>query len=112
MTVSARFYVSEVTRQAYNPAHLKVTLTAVGRGDKNAQWAEATPSGKIEMTINNEPAASQFAEALGKDVAITFDFVDAAKPGDGHAFRQSELPSGIWGGGEGTCGECSQKHTA
>jgi hypothetical protein len=109
MNVQARFYVSKTTRQAYNPAHLLVELTAVSRGDQNAQWAEATPCGKIEMTINNPEAAAPFEQALGKDVAVTFEFVEILKPEDGHAFRQSVLPEGIYHGGAGTCGDCGGK---
>lgn len=110
--VRARFYVSETKRTAYsNGVGGVVVLNAVSRGDKNAQWASATPSGKVEMTINNPSAFAIFDEALGKDVDITFT-VDTpiVKPGDGHAFRQTELEAGVWGGGPGYCGECSQKH--
>jgi hypothetical protein len=76
MAVQARFYVAQITRNAFNPAQKSVVLHAVGRGEENKTWASATPVGKIEMSINNPKAADWFDERLGKDVAITFE--DAA----------------------------------
>lgn len=73
MSVKARFYISEVTRRAYNPDHVQVTLQAAGRGEENKDWAAATPSGQIQMTINNPAAASFFGDRLGKDVTLTFE---------------------------------------
>lgn len=113
-TVTARFYVSESKKTAYTgDGGGIVKLSAVSRGDKNAQWASATPCGTVEMTINNPAAFKVFDGAVGRDVSITFEVdVPLVKPGDGHEFRQSTLAEGVWGGGEGTCGECSQKHDA
>ena len=71
--VTARFYVSEVTRRAYNPDHVTVKLQAAGRGEQNKAWAAATPSGTIELTINNAAAAAFFGDRLAKDVALTFE---------------------------------------
>ena len=79
MTVSARFYVATITRRAYNPEHALVTLVAAGRGEQNKAWAQATPSGKIELTINNPAAAKWFEEHLAKDVALTFEHIDDAQ---------------------------------
>lgn len=71
--VQARFYVSEVTRYAYNPENLNVVLRAVGRGEENKTWASATPMGEMKLTIGNAAAAKWFEERLGKDVALTFE---------------------------------------
>lgn len=77
MSIAARFYVSEVTRFAYNPDATKVSLQAVARGPENKAWATATPSGAVQLTIQNPVASRWFEERLGKDVAITFE--DAAE---------------------------------
>lgn len=74
--VTARFYVAEVTRRAYNPRHSSVVLQAAGRGEQNKAWAEATPTGQITMTITNESASAFFADRLGKDIAVTFEPLD------------------------------------
>lgn len=76
MAVVARFYVAQITRNAYNPDAAVVTLNAVGRGPENKAWASATPSANLTMTINNGSAGNWFAERLGKDVAITFAEAD------------------------------------
>lgn len=73
MAVAARFYVSEITRRAYNPSHVTVKLQPTTQGEGNREWAAATPSGSMELTINNPSAASFFGDHLGKDLAITFE---------------------------------------
>lgn len=72
MTVTARFYVDEITHRAYNPAHATVKLQAAGRGEQNKAWAQATPSGTIEMSVNNPAAAEFFQAMLGRDLELTF----------------------------------------
>lgn len=72
MSVTARFYVDQVTKRAYNPKHVSVTLRAAGRGDENKAWAQATPTGTIELTINNPDAAAFFEQRLGRDVGLVF----------------------------------------
>jgi hypothetical protein len=72
MGVEARFWVDEITTRAYNPDHVSVTLRAAGRGEGNKSWAQATPTGTIELTITNPAAAEFFKENQGKDVAILF----------------------------------------
>jgi hypothetical protein len=79
MAVTARFYVSEVTHRAYNPAAAQVKLQATTRGDENKGWATATPSGSIDMAIQNPDAAAFFAARLGQDIAITFESIDDAR---------------------------------
>jgi hypothetical protein len=83
MAVQARFYVAESTRYANgqsrpgwaDPAPVgKVVLLPVVRGEANKQWASATPSGKIEMTVHGS-ALPWFEAHLGLEVAITFDDV-------------------------------------
>lgn len=75
MAVQARFYVTDVDYQAYDPQAAKLKLSAVVRGPENAAWAAATPSGTIEMFVSNPDAAQWFRDRqLAKeDIAITFD---------------------------------------
>jgi hypothetical protein len=70
--VEARFFVSGYERRAYDPDATEVTLVAVSRGEHNKNWARATPSGQIKMTIKNESAASWFTGQLGAEIAVTF----------------------------------------
>jgi hypothetical protein len=44
----------------------------VSRGEHNKRWAQATPSGNIKMTIQNEGAAAWFTERLGQEVQVMF----------------------------------------
>jgi len=70
--VEARFFVSGYERRAYDPEATEVTLVAVSRGEHNKNWARATPSGQIKMTIKNASAASWFVGQLGAEIAVTF----------------------------------------
>lgn len=83
MSVIARFYVAEVTKSAYSSLaepQRKVTLRAATRGEENKSWAQATPSGTIELLINNGPAGLWFEENLGGDITITFAVAEEAPP--------------------------------
>lgn len=82
-TVTARFYVREVTRYSGQrqagyaaPAPqvaVKLSPVSGSRGKANEAWASATPSGEITLTVGNPAAAAWFDSMLGKDVAITFE---------------------------------------
>lgn len=78
MAVLARFYVAEVTRYASlqgwaDPAPKGVVvMRPVTRGEENAQWASATPSGEFKMTVSG-PAWPWFDERLGREVSIVID---------------------------------------
>jgi hypothetical protein len=76
MSVIARFYVSEVSRKAYDRGAVVVGLQAVSRGPENKEWAAATPHANLTMTIKNGPAAEFFANRLGQDIAVRFDAHD------------------------------------
>lgn len=75
MSVSARFFVAEVTRFAYNPGATKVVLRASTRGEENKAWSSATPSGTIELNITNPAASEWFEKRIGQDTALVFDDV-------------------------------------
>lgn len=111
MHTRAKFYISGLTLLPGQPG-VKVNLQAVGRGDRNAGWAQATPCGSIEMTVNNPEAARawedfmQASRATGRSPELYVDLRPSEDgwPGDGHAFRLGEVPEGHYG--YGACGEC------
>jgi hypothetical protein len=74
--VRAKFYVAEIGKTTYGG---KVVLRAVSRGEDNKQWANATPSGEITLSIRNELALEVF------DVNDEFyvDFIKAPKGEEG-----------------------------
>ncbi len=84
-TVTARFYVAEMTRRAYNPAHAAITLKPAYRGEENKAWSEATPAGEITLQVSNPAAVEQFDEWMqaGQDLHLTFTAVDRAAPTQG-----------------------------
>jgi hypothetical protein len=63
MGVRAKFYVHAVTKNASGGS---VELNAVVRGNENKTWSQATPSGKLTMSILNEPALAVFSDALDR----------------------------------------------
>lgn len=76
--VEAKFYVAEITRRSYNKGAATVILQPVTRGSENHSWASATPTGKIEMTINNALAAQAFE--LGEEYTVTFTHAPVSQP--------------------------------
>lgn len=90
MTVTARFFVQNIEQNEYNKAASTVRFSAVCRGSHNKQWAAATPSGWIEMTILNDKAASQFV--LHEEYELTFQRVSKPEQGDGHEPRVDYAP--------------------
>lgn len=79
-TVVARMYVAQITEYSHGQGAKEVTLQAVSRGPENKQWAAATPSGRVVLTINNGTAAAQFA--CGKEYLVSFELAPdpAEKP--------------------------------
>lgn len=68
--VTAKFKVSNVNDYG---AYRQVFLQPVYSSDKaspNYSWSQATPSGKLEMTITNPDAFEQFR--VGKTFLMTF----------------------------------------
>lgn len=77
MAVKARFYVAEVGKKAYGggAGYGSVVLQAVTRKtDDNTDWAHATPSGQLTMTVHAD-ALARFDALLGKDVYLTIEEV-------------------------------------
>lgn len=72
MAVTARFYVSEITKFSGGTS-TRIKLGAACRGPENRDWARWSPSGTVELVVLNPPAVAWFEERIGKDVAITFE---------------------------------------
>lgn len=116
MGVRAKFYVTEVTKTASKGG--KVKLSAAARGARNAEWASATPSGSMELQINNPPAFGFFerlldsAQATGRYPEVFIDITPATDgwPGDGHAFELAEVPDGHYV--HGKCAQCGEPEEA
>ena len=111
MRLRAKFYVTGVTLLP-GTSGVKLDMAAVSRGDRNAEWASATPVGSLSMTINNPSAAQhvedfmQAARRTGKQPEVFLDIAPSTDgwPGDGHVFRLADIPKGAYG--HGNCGEC------
>lgn len=73
MGVRAKFEVQSVAQVSWSPTARIVRLSATSKGDKNGDWAKYTPSGTLEMQIDNPSAAEWFT--LGK--AVYLDFTEA-----------------------------------
>lgn len=74
--VRAKFYVDEIAKTIHGG---RVRLRVVTRGEDNKQWASATPSGEITMTIRNELAIEFFD--VGDEYFV--DFTPAPKGVEG-----------------------------
>ena len=81
MSVKARFIVNSITHTKYgagwaDPAPVGAVKLGAAYGDQNKEWASATPSGSIELTIGNPAALEWFNKNLGETVEITFSKVE------------------------------------
>ncbi len=70
-TVRAKFVCSSVTRFAY-PGQVQVVLSPVmdSKTPENKSFWDATPNGKLDMTITNPAAGEQFEP--GKSYYLDF----------------------------------------
>jgi hypothetical protein len=69
MSVRAKFVCDEVTKTRYGSA--RVSLYPVSNGsEENEQFWKYTPSGKIELSIENPSAAERFEP--GKEYYVDF----------------------------------------
>jgi hypothetical protein len=79
MNVRAKFFCSRKSEnQAYpNTAKYAVVELSPATGQGNESWSKYTPSGNIEMTINNPVALAAFV--IGQSYFV--DFTPAEVPG-------------------------------
>lgn len=68
--VVARFFVSGYQR--VERAGAERVGQPHSRREHNKDWARATPSGEIKMTIKNQSAASWFMDRLGSEIEVQF----------------------------------------
>ncbi len=75
MSVRGKFQVQTITSNFWNKDSKTIKLAAVYDDgvEENARYAKATPSGSIEIQIDNPPAAEFFE--LGKYVYVDFSNV-------------------------------------
>lgn len=76
MAISARFFIYEITRTPSASGRVGVVkLRPAYAAGANRQWAAATPSGEMWMTVNNPAAFEEFEAAMdaGDDLHITFE---------------------------------------
>jgi hypothetical protein len=114
----AKFYVTGLTLLPPGQG-CRLNLSAVCRGERNRDFATATPSGSMEMMIQN-PAAVQWwedfvntARATGKQPELFIDIYPSEDgwPGDGHKFTPSGgEPGTIYGPDK--CAECGMLQDA
>lgn len=76
MAVRGKFQVVSITSNHWNKDSRTIKLLAVYDNgiEENAKYAKTTPSGSIEIEVNNPPAAEFFE--LGKYVYIDFSAVE------------------------------------
>jgi hypothetical protein len=60
--VTLRFYVSEITQRGKGISNATVILLPAYAQGANAEWATATPSGKIELQVSNPAAIEKLDE--------------------------------------------------
>jgi hypothetical protein len=77
MSVTARMFCQRIILAAHSPLAKTIELSVVSRGPENKEWAAATPTGNMTLTINNGDAAEQFD--IGKDYLITITPVPDGK---------------------------------
>ena len=62
MSVKVKFNVSELTKFGNGGGGKVVLMPVVGDSDENREFWKYTPSGKLEMVIDNPEAYKQFEE--------------------------------------------------
>lgn len=72
MSVRAKFRVTSVKKVDWSPDVRVIGLSAVGADEipENQRYHKYTPSGSMELTIDNPPASDELA--LGKTFYVDF----------------------------------------
>lgn len=76
MVVRAKFRVNKITRVDWNSDITVVSMTAVNDDgiEENKRYHKYSPSGSLEITIDNPPASEYFK--LGKSYYLDFTEVE------------------------------------
>lgn len=113
--IRAKFYVAEITRFP-GPAETaggKVRCSPVSRGAVNASFASATPSGSIELVVQNPAALARYDDWRERRREFYVDFTEyTPEPGDGHAFVLTEGDAHYNRGKCVECGGAEEHHAA
>ncbi len=70
MTVRAKFFVATINHHHVTQGVFATVTMSPVYGEANKPWSQATPQGKIEMSITNPDAVDQFE--LGKSYFVDF----------------------------------------
>lgn len=79
-SVRAKMYVGGVK---LTPWATIIDLNVVTRGEDNKEWAAATPSGNMSLTVANEVAAERFAP--GQEWFVTLSPAPVGQEGMGES---------------------------
>ena len=74
MTVRAKFQLTSITNYSYGGKRLHFDVVYDTSTEENRRFTKATPSGSMEMTIDNEAAIEQFQ--IGKFYYADFSPAD------------------------------------
>lgn len=80
MAVRAKFFVAQINQYAHLSGYAapapagEVIMRPVTRGEDNAEWASATPSGEFKMTVRGD-AFPWFQSRIGKEIHIFIEDV-------------------------------------
>ncbi len=76
--VRAKFQVSSITKHSYGPATTILLYAQCADSiEENKRFAKYTPSGRLELTVDNPPAQEFFE--LGKSYYLDFTEVPNAQ---------------------------------
>jgi hypothetical protein len=73
--ITAKVSVSEIRTTTYSENVIAAPVCSSGPEDPNKSFSEATPSGKIELSITNKKAHGFFR--AGREYLVTFEDVTA-----------------------------------
>ncbi len=73
MTIRAKFHCNSITDNGYSK---NASLTAVyGKEGENADFSKATPSGSLQISIDNDTKAADFFQPR-KEYYLTFEVAE------------------------------------
>lgn len=76
MAVVAKFQVTKVAKTLYGATEVTLTPQYDQNIDEDRRFAKATPSGTIQLLIDNPPAADQLG--IGKFFYVNFTEIEGA----------------------------------
>jgi len=93
MAVRAKFHVERVESNKHSGGYRSDTVhLRAAYGPGNEEWASASPSGKLELTIANPAALEQFVP--GREFLLTFEHAQCSKNTECDQLSGHESPCG------------------